>query len=358
MRANLFTSNFKRIRFGTEILLICIIFLCFIKGLNFLLVDDADSYTRITMHELYNQERNIDILFLGSSHCYRSFDTQIIDKYFGENTFNAGSSSQALDGSYALLVEAGKHNKLNKVFLELYYDAVKEVYSERTELTSTYIISDYLRPSINKYRYLLSAGSKEYWINGIWPARRNWKKVFDGKWIAENIEKKHDADYLNYEYVNHGWEYYAGKGFVANTDIVERNSYEDTLYEPIRKEQISKDNQDMLIRIIEYCKKSNIDLVIVVAPMPQFRVEGIKNYDLYVEQVRHLLQPYDVEFYDFNLCDNALFGNDALFMDDHHLNLKGAEQFSTIFSEFFIGMIEPNALFYCSWEEKMNHLER
>lgn len=357
MRVNLFTSNFKIIRFGVEVLIVSLLFLGYIKAMNFLLVDDTDSYTRITMYELYNEEKNIDTLFLGSSHCYRSFDTKIIDNYFGENTFNAGSSSQALDGSYVLLTEAGKYNKLNKVFLELYYDVLKDVYSERTELTSTYIISDYLRPSINKYRYLLSASPKEYWINGLWPARRNWEKIFDGKWIAENIKKKHSENYLNYEYVDYGWEYYDGKGFVANVGIVDINNYKDTVYEPIREDQISKDNQEMLVNIIEYCKKNNIDLVVIVAPMPQFRLEQIGNYDLYVEQVRQLLEPYDVEFYDFNLCDNVFFGNNIFYMDDQHLNLKGAEQFSTIFSEFFMGMIEPNELFYCSWEEKMNNLK-
>ena len=38
--------------------------------------------------------KNIDILFLGSSHTYRGFDTRVFKKN-GYNSFNLGSSSQS-----------------------------------------------------------------------------------------------------------------------------------------------------------------------------------------------------------------------------------------------------------------------
>lgn len=62
-------------------------------GLRYISVDDSSSYTRLTMHEFYNQE-NIDILFMGASHCYRGFDTNVTEEMLGCNTFNLGSSSQ------------------------------------------------------------------------------------------------------------------------------------------------------------------------------------------------------------------------------------------------------------------------
>lgn len=45
-----------------------------IRLCNYLLMDDSQSYTRLTMHELYERAdagEEIDTLFLGSSHCYR-----------------------------------------------------------------------------------------------------------------------------------------------------------------------------------------------------------------------------------------------------------------------------------------------
>ena len=46
---------------------------------DFLLVDDVHSYSRVMLQELYRDAGNIDTLFLGSSHCYRSVDPAAVD---------------------------------------------------------------------------------------------------------------------------------------------------------------------------------------------------------------------------------------------------------------------------------------
>lgn len=70
---------------------------------------------------------------------------------FEKNTFNAGSSSQQLDTSYALIKETARNNNIEQVYLELYYRMAEEsAYADRTTMTSTYIISDYMKPSFNK----------------------------------------------------------------------------------------------------------------------------------------------------------------------------------------------------------------
>lgn len=92
-----------------------------LKTLNYILVDDIRSYTRIMLHEMYHQEENIDVLFIGSSHCYRSLNPDVIDKIWNKNTFNGGTSSQCLDGSYAILNEVARENDLETVYLEMFY---------------------------------------------------------------------------------------------------------------------------------------------------------------------------------------------------------------------------------------------
>jgi hypothetical protein len=64
---------------------------------NFLLFDDIHSYTRMMLEEMYRYDGNIDTLFIGSSHVYRSLDPKIADRMLGKNTFNAGSSSQGIE---------------------------------------------------------------------------------------------------------------------------------------------------------------------------------------------------------------------------------------------------------------------
>lgn len=124
------------------------------KMWRYLLVDDVNSYTRIMMHQLYTCDENIDVLFVGSSHVYRSFIPEITDEGFGCYTFNAGTSTQYMDGSLAIIKEAAKTNDLKHIYLELYYGVVQnEKNTDRTELTSTYIISDYMKFSLNKINY-------------------------------------------------------------------------------------------------------------------------------------------------------------------------------------------------------------
>ena len=83
---------------------------------DFLLVDDIHSYSRVMLQELYADAGNIDTLFLGSSHCYRSVDPAQVDAALGTHSFNAGSSQQLPDGSYYMLKEAAAQNPLKTVY--------------------------------------------------------------------------------------------------------------------------------------------------------------------------------------------------------------------------------------------------
>ena len=63
----------------------------------------------------------------------------------------------------------------------------------------------------------------------------------------------------------------------------------------------------------------------------------------------------DVDFVDFNLIREEYFNtsNPDLFMDKAHLNRKGAECFSRLFSETFMGELDIENAFYDSIDEKL-----
>ena len=83
--------------------------------LNFLLVDDLHSYSRVMLQEYYNQADQVDTIFVGSSHCYRSFDPELVDAALGTHSFNLGTSQQLPDGSYWLVREAAANSPLRTV---------------------------------------------------------------------------------------------------------------------------------------------------------------------------------------------------------------------------------------------------
>lgn len=339
----------------------CSIFFFVEEILEFFLINDVRSYTRVMMHEMYTQEENIDILFVGSSHCYRSFDTAITDEVFGCNTFNAGTSSQGMDGSLQIIKEASRKNEIKQIYLEIYYVmALQPDYKERDLMTSTYIISDYMRPSLQKVSYLLQASGKEHYINSFVPIRRNWQKILEPKDMLNLARLKLSDDYRDYTYtyLTAETEAYKGKGYVAtNLSINDDIIISSATIDQANCAKISPDWEKSLKEIIEYCEKEDIKLTLVSTPMPDMRLMGSGDYDAYINYVNDLIEGTDVEYYDFNLCKVEYFSDSIeWFYDTHHLNYKGAEKFSRVFSEFFIGNISEEELFYEMYEEKKDNM--
>lgn len=321
--------------------------------LRYILVDDSGSYTRVMMHEMYEQEENIDILFVGSSHCYRSLDPRITDEMFDANTFNVGTSSQQIDGSLALLREVTKTNDVKQVYLEVYYEISQmPAFEDRTDMVSTYIISDYMRPSFNKLSYLLNASSKEHYSNSFILARRNWDKMFEPGYVEGVLKAKEAEWYGAYAYPFSEFERYEGKGYVAVNQVGDTYALEH--FAPIDTAVVSEDYINTLQEIVDFCEKEGIELTLFSTPMPEFRLVDVGNYDSYIQFMNGLLEGTDVKYYDFNLCkEEYLSFDENYYADTDHINAKGAEEFSQLFSEFFTGQIAEEDLFYNSYAERL-----
>lgn len=351
----------KKVKQIIAVICFCsLVYLCS-QFFRYILVDDTSSYTRIMMHELYEQEENIDILFVGSSHCYRAFDTEIMDAAFGKNTFNAGSSSQSIDASYYLIKEAAKYNDIEQIYLELYFvKTLDEAFKERKQMTSTYIISDYMKPSFDKLKFLLNASSKEHYSNSFIVSRRSWDNIFNLSYVFSLIEKKQTPEYKNYEYdyVTADNEAYMGKGYVANFEhIPEDTFFATTANDPINLKKLTEDWKKTFYKIIEFCKKEGIELTLVSSPMSEYLLAGRGNYDGYIDLVNEMIADTELRYYDFNLCKEKYWPSTSTNnYDPSHLNQEGAESFSHLFTRFFLGQISESELFYDSYEERLQNL--
>lgn len=331
------------------------------KLFKYILYDDTSSYTRITFHEMYEQD-NIDILFVGTSHCYRSCVPEVFDSYLGVNTFNAGTSLQTMDGSYMVIKEAIKHNEIKQIYLEVFFEVAYDVIEDREQMTSTYIISDYMRPSFDKVKYLLNASNKDHYVNTFVTARRSWKKIYDWEYIRRLITKKLTSTYKNYEYdyVTGDTEWYSHKGYVANNIIVHDWDFFATLeWEPINISAISQDWINSLNDIIQLCKKNNVELTLFSAPFPDTLPLALGNYDEYVEYIYEIAGKNDIKYYDFNLCKPEYYREYSEdYKDLDHLNCYGAERFSELFAKLINGDISEEDLFFESFDEKIQHTDK
>ncbi len=335
----------------------CLFFMFFLfllnRALTYLFVDNVNSQSRITLHELYTSEENIDILFLGSSHCMRTFNCDIGDKLLSLNTFNCGTSSQFLDGSYAMLVEAGKDNSLKEVWVELYYGQLGRVTQERTEMTATYILSDYMPLSFNKLRFLLLASSPEYYANSFIPVRRSWEKVFTDGYFINLMNAKFSDAYKNYEYIGS----YLGKGFIGSDTYIEPGSYVHT-NDFWSIEPLTNDDKENLQNIMRYCEQNNIELHFFSAPMSDFRLVTLSNYDQYVSEISAYLAQYGYEYYDFNLCKAEYLSLDETdYIDDNHLNKQGADKVTTLICDIINSDVNVDTIFELDYKTKINYQE-
>lgn len=301
---------------------------------RFFLVDDVHSYTRVMLQELYAQAGEIDTLFLGSSHCYRSVDPAAVDEALGTHSFNAGSSQQLPDGSYYMLQEAAAQNDLKTVYLEMFYTGYNQSASSDVPM-ACYLLTDFMRwNSPRRYEYLWSMGGMASFADLLLPARHGMASPgsLPALWKAKLTD---GYDLENYAYVTYPeeGEAYRGNGFVY-TEGVAQDGYT-TLLNVDPEKPLSDFGLENLRRIAEFCRQNNIRLVLFTAPLPSAYLYDTENYQAYVDAVRQLAGEYGTVYWDFSLYRDPLGmdlgGGD--FSDAHHLNGSGAEKFTALLCE-------------------------
>lgn len=313
--------------------LLCIM----IEVCNYLVVDDSNSYTRLTMHEFYESEEEIETIFLGTSHCFRAYEPMLYEELTGEKAFNLGSSSQNIDTSYFLLKEALKYQDIKKVYLDIYYIFLFFNPNNR-ELVEANIISDYMRPSLNKLSFILQRSSSEHYTNSFLPFRREWQLLGDFAYVKENIGKKQQDSYKNYAPVVYDDEQYVAKGFVASSAVLNPEDYE--WIPKSEKVDLSDDTSfamGYLEKIVELCRKENIELIFLTAPSYKEYLETKDSYQTIHDFVKELAEQYEVEYWDFNMCSEKMLNMNASdFMDADHLNESGARKVTSCLSKLVL----------------------
>lgn len=318
---------------GAVLLLLCMM----IKGCNYLVADDTNSYTRLTLHEFYESEEEIETLFLGTSHCFRAYDPMLYEELTGETAFNLGSSSQNIDTSYYLLKEALKYQDIEKVYLDIYHIFLF-FNPDNRELVEANIISDYMKPSINKVSFILHRSASEHYTNSFFPFRRDWQLLGDFEYLKENIAKKQQDSYKNYEPVVYDDEQYVAKGFVASWATLNPEDYD--WIPKSEKVDLSDDTSfamSYVEKIAELCRKEGIELIFLTAPSYKEYLETKDSYEMIHDFVQELADKREVAYWDFNMCSEELLDLEAEdFMDADHLNESGAEKVTTCLAELVL----------------------
>lgn len=240
--------------------------------------------------------KNVDILFIGSSHAYRGFDPRIF-KAAGYHSFNLGSSSQTPIQSLALAKRYVPMLRPKLVVLEVYPEVfgldglesgldILENDGANTESTKmTFKINH-----IKCYNALIFFTCAQ--LTGL---------------NNESVEPERN-DYE--EYITGGYVHRRDSSFIPSAIIEKKWHFLPT--------QLSAFGD-----MIRYFKDEKISYVLVRAPISQSLYKAVNNNRF----ANELLSQYG-ELYDFN---NLLSLNDSLyFFDVDHLNQRGVEKFNTL----------------------------
>ncbi|MRM82655.1 hypothetical protein [Riemerella anatipestifer] len=263
----------------------------FKSNINYHIGSYGHMYSRLSEIKKYG---NVDILFLGSSHAYRGFDTRIFLEN-GYKSFNLGSSAQT--------------PVQTKVLLKRYLDSLNpklviyEVYPETFTLDGVESSLDIIANDVNDLHSLRMAKK----INSI----KTYNTLIYG-FICDLLGLNSSFS----EQTIKGNDKYISGGFVEK----ELGFYKPTKFD--KKEILLRDYQiESFDEIVQMLKDKKIELILVYAPIPKVNYRSYVN-NSYFDSV---MQTYST-YYNFNEIVSL---NDSLhFYDSHHLNQNGVKIFN------------------------------
>lgn len=250
---------------------------------------------------------DIDVLFCGSSHCYRGFDTRIFKKA-GIRSFNFGSSAQTPLNTFYLLKDFTAEMHPKKIVLEVYWITLQNrgIESAIDLISNTPLSNNNLKMALFTY--------------SIEPIKT---------WLFQRIHRLKfslEKEQLSRSKV----DTYISGGFVETS----RDTNKFYRNEPDLKQTLKPFVQLQYIdSIINYCQRNKIELILINTPVSEMIIHSILNYDEKINEIKLFASERKLQFIDFNTKENYKIGNwnPAIdWYDDTHLTQRGVEKFNKL----------------------------
>ncbi len=346
MEDNLYTSSFKDIAL---FIIKAVIFICFVIPVIYYIgnkysaastENKINGYNQSRWEEFYSLPKNsIDMVFLGSSHSYCTFDPLIVDEGLGTNSYQLGMPLQHLDSTCYTLKEVLNYQSPKDVVLEVYWDMLDDDFEltqagylfqvlknkdlEKEYIKNVFPLSEKVKYNINIFRY-----QADYF------AYRNSR-------LKERLENNYGV-FTPAAAKQDGVEKYRSKGYTyCNYNMLpdefdKTNQFKNT---DGKKWEASSSQLKYLNDIIKICSEKNIRLTFVTAPVANVSLDYIKNYDFIHNYIQKIADDNDIKYLDYNIVnkDKTLFSTEN-FRDDAHLNHSGVE----IADNYFIKWYKEN----------------
>ena len=335
MQVNLFTSNFNKHKtiIGIISFIIILLGIIYIIGEKFEAVantNEAFSDAKQRFDEFYSIEANsLDMVYIGSSHSYCTFDPEIIDQQLNTSSFQLGTPLQHPDSSYYVLQEVLKYQKPKVVVFEIYWDMLDESFDiKQSDLLFKAWKSKDLQNKYIKEVFPINEKAKYYikalrYQQDVYAYYNNRLKAKLSKLGLNNTNMKKDDNKTIPKDV------YRSKGYVVSHQVISKSEMEEdnqfNNYDA-KNWTFDKNQKKYIDKIIELCNTNDIKLIFVTAPIANVSMEKIKNYDYINNQIIEFANNNEIPYIDYNMInkEQSLLKIEH-FRDDAHLNQTGSE---------------------------------
>lgn len=245
--------------------------------------------------------KNIDILFLGSSHTYRGFDPRVFATH-GYTSFNMGSSGQTPLNTYYLLSKYFKQLHPKLVVFEIYplllsKDGIESYYDLVTNLPFSYELAE-----------MAFAVKNPHTIHVL------VKSILAR--LKSPLDSVNQSEILNETYVAGGY---------CESNLTINNS---KFSKSIDSITISKIQIQYLHRILKHVLDSQVKILIVTQPMPLELLQKISNYGDVTSIISKIAKEHNVMYIDYNMA--VKFDTSKDFYDNDHLTSSGVVKFNKL----------------------------
>lgn len=298
--------------------------------------DTSGNYLSATK-QLYSTEDDlIDVIFLGSSHCYCGISPDVLWGEHGYAAFNMATSGQDKISTYHFLKETLKTQSPKVVCVELW----GLVFDEHGVQGNVYRNMMAMKTSKNSVALVEAYVEEEQRMDYIlrWPI------------VHTRYKELEKYDFVDYEYSVYGRgipiEYQTGGSMIPSEELAcdEIGELTDT-------------NRDWLESLYELSLEEEFELVFFLTPTPL----GVENQKQ-VNATKEFAKERGIHFFDFNRLAEAIQLNyNADFLDATHLNGGGAEKVTkylgNYFSEKFQLVDHRGEEAYYQWEQSYTYNE-
>ncbi|MFK2819094.1 hypothetical protein U0L90_03130 [Flavobacteriaceae sp. LMIT009] len=303
-------------------LLLKTVFLSFLALISIKLLGNLFTEERrgdIVWNNFYElQEDNLDVIFLGNSLSYSSFNPLIFNSYSEINSYNLGFASQNIKQAYHVLKEALAYQSPQVVVLEAYtLDIIDN--SEEDRLGFKFENLNSQRVSLRKLVSINDQfSSLQNKVNAAFPLVRNhdnWREIHK---IRQTPQTKPKEDRF--------------LGFKATDRNLDKKKLSEALKRLPKTHSFSEENKYYFERTVELCKRNGIRLVVVRAPvlLSKYNAEYYKDVNL---NTKELCSDFKIRYIDYNIKFHELGLSEGSYFDGLHLNYRGATKISEILSK-------------------------